>query len=174
MAKQEKTRFTATEYLSMECASDVKHEFAFGEIYAMSGALARHVGIVSNIVGELRNQLRPRPWQIYEYSRNPHGTTTAATSFNSSAAYQHFESTYSSIKLIPMSKGIQCSATELGPCGKPTTYTRLFISSQSAQYSSSMKFTYKSTLTTTNTCQLSFSPQAAFKPAGSRMNRLQG
>ncbi len=49
----------------MERASDVKHEFAFGEIYAMSGASARHVGIVSNIVGELRNQLRPRPCQIY-------------------------------------------------------------------------------------------------------------
>jgi len=65
MAKQEQSRFTATEYLSMERASDVKHEFAFGEIYAMSGASARHVGIVSNIVGELRNQLRERPCQVY-------------------------------------------------------------------------------------------------------------
>jgi len=65
MAKQEKTRFTASEYLAMERASDVKHEFAFGEIYAMSGASARHVGIVSNIVAELRNQLRQRPCQVY-------------------------------------------------------------------------------------------------------------
>lgn len=65
MAKQEQSRFTATEYLAMERASDVKHEFAFGEIYAMSGASARHVGIVSNIVGELRNQLRQRPCQVY-------------------------------------------------------------------------------------------------------------
>lgn len=65
MARQEKPRFTAAEYLSMERASDVKHEFAFGEIYAMSGASARHVGIVSNIVGELRNQLRQRPCQVY-------------------------------------------------------------------------------------------------------------
>jgi len=65
MAKQEKLRFTATEYVSMERASDVKHEFAFGEIYAMSGASARHVSIVSNIVGELRNQLRQRPCQVY-------------------------------------------------------------------------------------------------------------
>jgi Uma2 family endonuclease len=65
MAKQEKLRFTAAEYLSMERASDVKHEFAFGEIYAMGGASARHVGVVSNIVGELRNQLRQRPCQVY-------------------------------------------------------------------------------------------------------------
>jgi Uma2 family endonuclease len=65
MAKQEQLRFTATEYLSMERAADMKHEFAFGEIYAMSGASARHVSIVSNIVGELRNQLRPRPCQVY-------------------------------------------------------------------------------------------------------------
>ena len=65
MAKQEKLRFTATEYLAMERASETKHEFAFGEIYAMSGASARHVVIVSNIIGELRNQLRQRPCQVY-------------------------------------------------------------------------------------------------------------
>lgn len=65
MAKQEKSRFTASEYLALERASEVKHEFAFGEIYATSGVSARHVAIVSNIVGELSNQLRQRPGQVY-------------------------------------------------------------------------------------------------------------
>ena len=63
MSKQQKARFTVAEYLSMERTSSEKHEFAFGEIYAMGGASARHVGIVSNIVRELGNQLRQRPCQ---------------------------------------------------------------------------------------------------------------
>ena len=65
MSKQHKARFTAAEYLSMERNSREKHEFAFGEIYAMGGASARHVEIVGNIVRELGNQLRQRPCRVY-------------------------------------------------------------------------------------------------------------
>ena len=135
MAKQEQLRFTATEYLSMERAADLKHEYAFGEIYAMSGASARHVAIVSNIVGEIGNQLRQRPYQVYstdlrlsvdanqrytypdvmvvcdkpqfldkqldtllnpdlllKCSQSRRGTTTAAISFNNTAASHLFAS----------------------------------------------------------------------------------
>lgn len=49
----------------MERNSIEKHEFAFGEIYAMGGASARHVEIVGNIVSELRNHLRHRPCRVY-------------------------------------------------------------------------------------------------------------
>jgi len=49
----------------MERAASEKHEFAFGEIYAMSGASARHVEIVGNIASELRNHLRHRPCRVY-------------------------------------------------------------------------------------------------------------
>ncbi len=65
MSKVEKPSFTAAEYLTMERQSSEKHEFAFGEIFAMTGATARHVGIVSNLVRELGNQLRHRPCQVY-------------------------------------------------------------------------------------------------------------
>ncbi|MGH7809299.1 MAG: Uma2 family endonuclease, partial [Candidatus Binatia bacterium] len=65
MSKLEKPQFTVTEYLSMDRAASEKHEFAFGEIFAMTGASARHVGIVSNLVRELGNQLRQRPCQVY-------------------------------------------------------------------------------------------------------------
>jgi Uma2 family endonuclease len=65
MSKQQNERFTATEYLSMDRNSSVKHEFAFGEIYAMGGASARHVEIVGNLVRELGNQLRQRPCRVY-------------------------------------------------------------------------------------------------------------
>ena len=65
MSKVEKASFTAAEYLTMERQSSEKHEFVFGEIFAMTGASARHVEIVGNIAGELRNQLRQRPCRVY-------------------------------------------------------------------------------------------------------------
>jgi Uma2 family endonuclease len=65
VSKLERPHFTAGEYLSMERASSEKHEFALGEIFAMTGASARHVEIVGNIAGELRNQLRQRPCRVY-------------------------------------------------------------------------------------------------------------
>ena len=65
MSKQQKAHVAVAEYLSTERASSDKHEFAFGEIYAMGGASARHVEIVSNLVRELGNQLRQRPCRVY-------------------------------------------------------------------------------------------------------------
>ncbi|MGH7811929.1 MAG: Uma2 family endonuclease [Candidatus Binatia bacterium] len=65
MAKQPTARITAAQYLSVERKSSEKHEFAFGEIFAMTGASARHVEIVGNIAGDLRNQLRQRPCHVY-------------------------------------------------------------------------------------------------------------
>jgi Uma2 family endonuclease len=65
MSKQSITRITAAEYLSMERNSSEKHEFAFGEIFAMTGASARHVEIVGNIARELGNQLRQSPCRVY-------------------------------------------------------------------------------------------------------------
>ena len=65
MSKQPKVRMTAAEYLSTERDSSEKHEFAFGEIYAMSGASARHVEIVGNIARDFGNQLRERPCRVY-------------------------------------------------------------------------------------------------------------
>ena len=65
VSKLEKPQFTAREYLELERQSSEKHDFAFGEIFAMTGATARHVAIVSNLVRELGNQLLQRPCQVY-------------------------------------------------------------------------------------------------------------
>lgn len=65
MSKVEKISFTPAEYLAMERQSSEKHEYAFGEIFAMTGASLRHVAIAGNIAGELRNQLRQGPCQVY-------------------------------------------------------------------------------------------------------------
>jgi len=65
MSKVERKKFTAAEYLSMERQSSEKHEFVFGDIFAMTGASARHVEIVGNLVRELGNQLRSSSCRVY-------------------------------------------------------------------------------------------------------------
>lgn len=66
MSKPQEARITADEYLAIERAAvDEKHEYAFGEIYAMSGASERHVLIVGNIAAALHNQFRQRPCRVY-------------------------------------------------------------------------------------------------------------
>lgn len=65
MSKVQKASFTPAEYLAMERQSSEKHDYVFGEIFAMTGASLRHVAIVGNIAGELRNQLRLGPCQVY-------------------------------------------------------------------------------------------------------------
>lgn len=65
MSKVEKARCTPAEYLATDRQSNEKYEYAFGEIFAMTGASLRHVGIAGNIAGELRTQLRQGPCRVY-------------------------------------------------------------------------------------------------------------
>lgn len=65
MSSQRKPKYTASEYLQLERNASERHEFAFGEIFAMGGASARHVEIVSNLVRELGNRLRDRTCKVY-------------------------------------------------------------------------------------------------------------
>jgi Uma2 family endonuclease len=48
------------EYLAFERASDVKHEYIDGDIFAMAGAPEDHNLIVTNLAAELRAALRER------------------------------------------------------------------------------------------------------------------
>lgn len=48
----EKQKYTIEEYLQMERASEVKHEYYQGEIFAMAGASNRHNVISSNLIAE--------------------------------------------------------------------------------------------------------------------------
>lgn len=58
-------KFTAEEYLQMERASERKHEYFQGEIFAMSGASYRHNIIFRNLYRELAYALKDRPCQPY-------------------------------------------------------------------------------------------------------------
>jgi Uma2 family endonuclease len=56
---------TPAEYLAFERASDVKHEYADGEIFAMAGGTLEHSLASQNIAGELRSALLERPCQVH-------------------------------------------------------------------------------------------------------------
>jgi len=51
-------RLSLDEYLAMEEASPVKHEFVAGEVYAMSGVTLRHNIITLNLVRRLHGPAR--------------------------------------------------------------------------------------------------------------------
>lgn len=60
----EKLRMTAEEYLAFERASEERHEFVDGEIFAMSGGTWEHNLIAANVVGELRQILLEHPCHV--------------------------------------------------------------------------------------------------------------
>lgn len=53
------------EYLAFERRSEEKHEYLAGEAFAMTGASREHNLIVTNVVAELRQQMKGRPCQVY-------------------------------------------------------------------------------------------------------------
>ncbi len=56
-----KQKFTVEEYLEMENASDEKHEYYQGEIFAMSGAKQEHIVVSVNLLTSLKNNLKGKP-----------------------------------------------------------------------------------------------------------------
>lgn len=65
MSSRPQIFITPTEYLTRERQAEQKSEYFNGEIFAMSGASPRHVLIVTNVVAELRGQLKQRPCTVY-------------------------------------------------------------------------------------------------------------
>lgn len=65
MTSPPQTFYTPEEYLIFERASATKHEYLNGEISATGRVSARHVLLVTNLVGELGVQLRAGPCKVY-------------------------------------------------------------------------------------------------------------
>jgi Uma2 family endonuclease len=65
MSRQVKTYITPEDYLAFERKAETKNEYVNGEIFAMTGASRKHNLIVGNISGELREQLKGKPCEVY-------------------------------------------------------------------------------------------------------------
>lgn len=63
---KEAMRMTEAEYLAFERASETKHEYIDGHVYAMAGASRTHNLIYTNTVAALHPQLRQTPREIYQ------------------------------------------------------------------------------------------------------------
>ena len=60
-----KQRITETEYLAFERASETKHEYYRGEVFAMAGASKNHNRIAARTISLLDTQLRKRPCEVF-------------------------------------------------------------------------------------------------------------
>jgi len=57
--------YTYQEYLAYEEASNVKHEFLDGEIYAMAGGSPEHAALAVAIASSLSSQLNAKPCRVF-------------------------------------------------------------------------------------------------------------
>lgn len=61
------SRLTSQEYLQLERASPVKHEFHAGQMYAMAGASRNHNRITLNTAAALLAELADSPCEVYSH-----------------------------------------------------------------------------------------------------------
>jgi len=57
--------YTYADYLALEQASNVKHEFLDGEIYAMAGGTPTHAALAAVVSSVLHQQLRGGPCRVF-------------------------------------------------------------------------------------------------------------
>jgi Uma2 family endonuclease len=65
MGQTARRSFSFREYLELEDASNTKHEFAGGEIYAMAGGTPEHAAIAAALTGRLIEALRGGPCRVF-------------------------------------------------------------------------------------------------------------
>ena len=65
VASLQNSYLTTEEYLQLETASDIKHEYFDGEIFSMAGATDTHVTIALNMAILLRNHLIGSGCRVY-------------------------------------------------------------------------------------------------------------
>lgn len=65
MSSERKTFLNPEEYLALDRQAEVRSEYVDGDMVAMSGGSREHNLIVTNIVSELRMQLKGRPCEVY-------------------------------------------------------------------------------------------------------------
>ena len=58
-------RMTYAEYLAAESASETRHEFLDGEVWAMAGGTPAHSALAAAMIRELGVALRGKPCRVY-------------------------------------------------------------------------------------------------------------
>ncbi|MBI5470868.1 MAG: Uma2 family endonuclease [Ignavibacteriae bacterium] len=76
MSTAPKRYITPEEYLEIERNAKFKSEYFNGEMFAMAGGSRIHGLIATNVIGELRNQLRGRPCMVYNSDVRVHIAAT--------------------------------------------------------------------------------------------------
>ena len=71
-ADYSKRKYTIEEYLELEAASETKHEYYRGEIFAMSGPKAPHMDISTNLLGNFWSKLKGSSCKPYSSDMRIH------------------------------------------------------------------------------------------------------
>jgi Uma2 family endonuclease len=74
-------RYSYEEYLSHEEASNVKHEFLAGEIYAMAGGTPQHAALAVSVSSALFTQLRGGPCVVHSSDLKVRVTATGLATY---------------------------------------------------------------------------------------------
>ncbi len=72
MSAQTEAKLAAREYLALERASQVRHAFLDGEVFAMTGASRPHNLIAGNLFASLHGQLKQGPCEVYTHDMRVH------------------------------------------------------------------------------------------------------
>jgi Uma2 family endonuclease len=73
--------YTYAEYLAHEEASNVKHEYLDGEIYAMAGGTPEHASLAVAVGASLRNQLEGKPCRVFSSDLRVRVAETGLTTY---------------------------------------------------------------------------------------------
>lgn len=74
----EPTEMTAADYLALDRAADVRHEFINGRAYAMAGGSPEHAALIANLSGALWSRLRGGPCHTTSADQRLHVPATGA------------------------------------------------------------------------------------------------
>jgi Uma2 family endonuclease len=66
MSALPEAKMTVEQYLAFERASETRHEFLNGEVFALAGASRKHNIIGGNVYASLHSLLRKRPCEVYQ------------------------------------------------------------------------------------------------------------
>src|SRR5262245_27563663 len=66
MARQPKALLTPEEYLEMDRAAEVRHEYYYGEIFAMAGGSFQHSALKARLTGMLFTELKGNACRTFE------------------------------------------------------------------------------------------------------------